>query len=130
MGEALLFAPTITLTREELYEKVWSTPMQKLAAEFGLSDVGLAKRCRRHRIPVPTRGHWARLRAGQDVEQPPLPPVIQGWLATIKIYAHERQSREPRAEIEKQDVPTIIVAQDGPLSHCLAIRIEKNISRS
>src|SRR5579863_3917199 len=93
MGEALLFAPTITLTREELYEKVWSTPMQKLAAEFGLSDVGLAKRCRRHRIPVPPRGHWARLQAGQDVEQPPLPPVIQSWLATIKIYAHERQSR-------------------------------------
>jgi len=32
---ALVFAPKVTLTREDLYEKVWSTPMQKLAVEFG-----------------------------------------------------------------------------------------------
>jgi hypothetical protein len=43
----------ITLTRQEFYEKVWSTPMQKLAKEFGLADVGLAKLCHRHEIPVP-----------------------------------------------------------------------------
>lgn len=46
----------IKITREELYEKVWNTPMQKLAMEFGLSDVGLAKLCKRHQIPVPGRG--------------------------------------------------------------------------
>ena len=28
----------IALTREKLYVKLWSTPMQKLAAEFGFSD--------------------------------------------------------------------------------------------
>ena len=50
---------TIELTREELYERVWTTPMRKLAVEFGLSDVGLAKVCRRHKIPWPARGYWA-----------------------------------------------------------------------
>ena len=43
----------IRLTRAELYEKVWATPMRTLAKEFGMSDVGLAKVCRRHDIPVP-----------------------------------------------------------------------------
>jgi len=37
-----------TLTRQELYDFVWSTPMTKLAKDFGLSDVGLAKICERH----------------------------------------------------------------------------------
>ncbi len=38
-----MFAPKVTLTREDFYEKVWSTPMQNLAAEFGFSDVRFAK---------------------------------------------------------------------------------------
>lgn len=48
------------LTRTELYELVWSEPMTKLAKRFGISDVGLAKACRRAGIPVPERGYWAK----------------------------------------------------------------------
>jgi len=33
----------ITLTRKELYEKVWSQPVHTLAKEYGISDVGLKK---------------------------------------------------------------------------------------
>ena len=36
----------ITLTRQELYDMVWATPMSSLAKDFGISDVALAKRCR------------------------------------------------------------------------------------
>jgi hypothetical protein len=55
----------ISLTRQELYERVWTTPMQKLAMQFGLSDVGLAKLCRRHEIPLPGRDYWAQVQFGQ-----------------------------------------------------------------
>jgi hypothetical protein len=34
----------ITLTRQELYDMVWSEPMTSLAKNFGISDVPLAKR--------------------------------------------------------------------------------------
>ncbi len=40
-------------TREELYEQVWSAPMQTLALGYGLSDVGLAKTCKRMVILFP-----------------------------------------------------------------------------
>ena len=33
------------LRRQELYELVWSQPVSKLAASYGVSDVGLAKAC-------------------------------------------------------------------------------------
>ena len=46
----------LTLSRDDLYELVWSKPMRDLAKDFGISDVGLAKRCRRLGIPVPGRG--------------------------------------------------------------------------
>jgi biotin operon repressor len=38
------------LSREELYEKVWSKSGVKLSAEFGISDVAIAKRCRKLNI--------------------------------------------------------------------------------
>ncbi len=62
-----------TLTRQELYDRVWQTPMVKIAAEYGISGRGLAKLCERHGIPVPGRGHWAIKKAGYEVEPDPLP---------------------------------------------------------
>lgn len=63
----------LMLSREDLYELVWSKPMQELAKEFGISDVALAKRCRRLRIPVPGRGYWSRVEAGQTPHRTKLP---------------------------------------------------------
>jgi len=45
------------ISRGELYRLVWEMPLTKLAGEFGISDVGLAKACRRHKIPTPPVGH-------------------------------------------------------------------------
>lgn len=63
----------LTLSREDLYQLAWSKPMSELAKDFGISDVALAKRCRRLGIPVPGRGYWARVDAGQKLHRPTLP---------------------------------------------------------
>ena len=61
--------------RDELYEKVWAQPIQQLAEEYGVSNVTLAKACKRRRVPVPGRGYWAKKAAGKPVPiRPPLPP--------------------------------------------------------
>jgi hypothetical protein len=60
------------ITRAELYAKVWSEPIVKIAKEFGISDRGLAKTCKRLEVPVPPRGYWAKLQAGKEVSK--LPP--------------------------------------------------------
>jgi hypothetical protein len=44
----------IELTRQELYDLVWETPTRHLCKQFGLSDVGLAKTCKRLNIPRPS----------------------------------------------------------------------------
>lgn len=65
--------PITRYTREELYELVWSVSMLRLSKRFGLSDVGLAKTCRKHDIPLPPPGYWAKVRAGQTPPKTPLP---------------------------------------------------------
>ena len=39
-------------TRRELYDLVWSQPMKTVAASIGISDVALAKQCKKANIPV------------------------------------------------------------------------------
>lgn len=51
---------TVRYTRTQLFELVWTTPLLTLAGEIGISDVALAKACRKVGIPLPGRGHWAK----------------------------------------------------------------------
>lgn len=60
------------ILRSELYRRVWETPIRTLAKEFDISDVGLAKACRKHSIPVPPVGHWTKVEYGKPVFQLPL----------------------------------------------------------
>lgn len=66
--------PAGPVDRETLYNEVWSEPVVVVARKYGLSDVGLLKVCRRMAIPVPTRGYWAKVRAGKVMRKLPLPP--------------------------------------------------------
>ena len=67
------------VSRETLYEQVWSTPMTKLAKEYGISDVALAKICKKLNVPYPGRGYWRRKETGKAVETtlPSHPTQIQ-----------------------------------------------------
>jgi integrase len=80
------------LSREELYARVWSEPISKLAMKLGISDVGLAKACRRANVPVPERGYWARLAAGQRMRWTPLPQQEEGMPHRVKFKVRSAQS--------------------------------------
>lgn len=80
-------------TREEFYELVWTKPVTQLAKEFALSDVALHKICRKHAIPNPPPGWWAKLAAGKPVSRTPLPEV-QGKAAVKVTFADANLCRE------------------------------------
>jgi hypothetical protein len=62
--------PRLRADRETLFQKVWSEPMLKVSKRYCISDVSLAKICRRLGIPVPPRGYWARITHGQKIMKP------------------------------------------------------------
>ena len=53
------------IRRKELYEKIWKVPASELAAQYGLSDVGLSKICKKLKVPKPPRGYWTKLQFGK-----------------------------------------------------------------
>jgi AcrR family transcriptional regulator len=87
----------VRLTREELYERVWTQPTSALAREFGISANGLAKICDRLLVPHPPRGYWAG-KERRD-ERPPLPAKPEDCENEIVISGARATSRRRRTRL-------------------------------
>jgi len=47
------------------FELVWSKSTMQIAKEFGISDVAIAKRCKKVGVEKPPRGFWNKVEAGK-----------------------------------------------------------------
>lgn len=94
----------VTCKRQYLFEQVWTEPVTKVAKRYGLSDVGLAKVCRRYHIPLPGRGYWQQVEKGCAPARPALPALEENqWKGTF-----DRETiifRVPKATTPGQQLP-------------------------
>ena len=56
------------VTREEIYEAVWKTPLNKLAAEWGVAIASIVRACNAMDVPRPGAGHWQCIAKGWVME--------------------------------------------------------------
>lgn len=91
--------------RELLYEEVWQSPVSKVAEKYGLSDVAIAKVCRKLKIPVPGRGYWARKSAGYAVEKEPLLPF-----KNAPVFYRSERTRPPKLPNDPTDPELLQIA--------------------
>lgn len=68
------------ISRQALYDLVWSEPMLKVAVRFDVSSSYMARICTLMNVPRPERGYWAKLVVGKAPKQPPLPEPRPGDL--------------------------------------------------
>lgn len=94
----------VTLTRKELYEQVWETPMIKLAKRYCMSDQALRKICKKNDIPIPSVKYRSRKFSGHKVSKTPLlgDPGI-----TISILVRD-EAKEIQQKIAKTN-PDVMV---------------------
>ncbi len=106
----------IVLTRETLYQHVWSEPIIHVARRVGLSGRGLGKLCARYSIPVPPRGWWAKKHHGHNVRQTPLPPIGDPRLERIVLYPSDSAPLEVEApELLRESSPEWRIDADEEL---------------
>jgi len=105
----------VSLTREELYNLVWSKPTTQLATEFGVSDVAIAKACRRYDIPKPPLGYWAKIRNGHMVRRNPLPAKKKEHSDQIVFQGQQQpEPPEPTPEIKiKMEQKNVVIIGAG-----------------
>jgi hypothetical protein len=106
-------------TRQEFYDLVWTTPVVKLAKEFGLSGVGLRKTCVRYQVPTPPLGYWAKLNFGKAVRKTPLPSPGPGVSDRVLVTVFARPDTpeevlEAEAKARERFATPIIVPDEAP----------------
>jgi hypothetical protein len=114
-----------SFTRQELFDVVWSEPARTIAKRFGISDVGLAKACRRADLLMPPRGYWAKKAAGKRVVKPALPRRGPGMSDRITIGANRwGWAGDDSDELSKPDPPEPVFEE--PLE-AVAARVRRQI---
>ena len=106
-------------TRKNLYDLVWSKPITHVAKDFALSDVAIHKICRKHGIPTPPLGWWAKKQVGKAVRQTALPKARQGESDRIVIASPELRG----------DVGTIAMAREEARVRATGLPADDDIKR-
>ncbi|PQJ36832.1 hypothetical protein BSZ35_00315 [Salinibacter sp. 10B] len=103
------------VSREELYEQVWETPVSKLAPEkYGISDVRLHKICEELRVPTPPRGYWAKRQHGKDPPREPLPEAPEDAPTTQVIRGTGRSGIEENDESKEEGAEEVSEFEPPP----------------
>lgn len=118
------------VTREELYELVWSQPMIRVAEKFKVSGSYLARVCTELHVPRPKRGYWAKFAVGNAPQRPALPESLPGdplvWSRNSELPApaipKPRQAPTPRIPRPARPVIGIHGLIQGAKTHFLAGR--------
>ena len=110
------------LTRQALYELVWSRPRTALAKELGISDVAIGKHCARAMIPAPPPGYWARLSAGGSARRTPLPIRLPGQSVAIEIGHERRVAWNVRENLDEPLSPPVF-EEELEMQVCEALKL-------
>ncbi|MCR6665753.1 MAG: hypothetical protein NVV69_07035 [Methyloversatilis sp.] len=121
--------------RETLYNEVWTEPMVVVAPRYGLSDVGLAKICRSLAIPIPSRGYWAKVKAGRIMRRVPLPELkSSGSVPTglVKLPMEQLTGRETASKTAarvRKDTASLPLPEDASAPHPLVLAASRRLRR-
>jgi hypothetical protein len=110
----MMWSSGVTFERESLYEEVWSTPLTQLGKKYGMSDNGMRRVCKAMNIPLPRRGHWARIAAGQKVERRHLPTAAER--ESFHSFRHGSGSFPDEASADRDWLRERIEAERSPES--------------
>lgn len=89
-----------TLTRKQLYKLAWKKPMMHIAKDFGFSDRGMGKLCTKYEIPIPPRGYWMCLKAGQKIKIPALKEL--DWCSDDEVIVNSKTPKPKNIELSKK----------------------------
>ena len=101
---------TVTITRQQLYERVWVDSVAHLAPQLGVWPTRLSNLCARNRIPVPDRAYWYCSAVDRKSLRVPLPDAEQDW----EISFAPSKPGPSKPSVEGHDVAKTVVPERLP----------------
>ena len=111
------------ISRDELYQRLWTTPIVRLAQELGYSYPELIKICVGLQIPRPTGGYWYRVQHGGCSEQVALPPAPIGVQTMIPFGPRLNAASPPEPEPTE---PHAVVREENPSTTAATAEVQSS----
>ncbi len=113
---------SLTLSREELYELVWSKPTAHIARDLAVSTAVVIKACNRLSVPRPSTGHWVKVEHGQTPPRPALPALHSGAPSSATLGDMKRRKKAEKTEASPPSVPVPTPSEEDPVEWHFAVR--------
>ena len=95
------------LTREQLYEMLWTNGVVKTEIALGLRHAELKQLCEANQIPRPSSAYWSALHMEKSPEKTPLPPSAENSTIHTDDYIKPRRVKKvkpaPKPEPPKKN---------------------------
>ena len=56
----MAFRPTVKLTRQQIYDEVWSSAVSGMALKYNIPYSAMLKQIKDAGIPIPPPGYWTK----------------------------------------------------------------------
>ncbi len=104
-----MYQPGKRVTREELYEAVWSRTIKSLIEEWNTSYLQVGEACRRLQVPRPKPAYWQWLLRGRLVKRKPLrkptKKLPKHWVLLSRVKSpREEAVAAARAEFDEAEL--------------------------
>jgi len=101
----IIIAMNVTISRDQLYKELWSSPMKEIQKKYGVTYHRLCGACKKYDIPRPPSGYWSKIQSGKKVKQTALPESEE---AVIEIWTEQRKEIDFTKKLPKK-IKAIIV---------------------
>lgn len=100
-------------TRIELYDLVWSDPLNKISKKINVPYAELRKACINMNIPLPEHGYWTKKNFGKQVTKQNLPPDFNGESeVSFEVIKEPIPNIKEKTKIISYKVPSKLVNPD------------------
>lgn len=104
----------VTLTREQLYDEIWTLSVAGVAKKYNADYNELRALCKEVDIPIPPSGYWAKLKFGKPAEKLLLPEssVTEVELPMIGKPKRTRRADTPKSEEDEIARSPVVSAEE------------------
>jgi len=99
------------ITRQALYEALWSSPRKELASAWGIDPNTITYASKKQNIPLPKPGHWTLVSMGK----PPSQPALTGDPGErVTLEDPPRKPRKKKSPSSTPKTPKKVAQTSGP----------------
>lgn len=107
--EEMAVRPVIKLTRQQIYDEVWSVAVSGMALKYSIPYSSLLKQIKDANVPIPPSGYWTKREFNKETTVTPLdgnPDEVIALYTNSATASRERKNNTEQTQEREQQIKT------------------------